>query len=99
MYSDPGQWHLVGTLDFSTVTRLGAEGAALMRHRALAREKRLVVDLSAVQSANSAGLALLLEWMQLARERGIQLSYRHLPDSLTRIAAFSNLQTLLPIAA
>ncbi len=56
------------------------------------------IDLSALEASNSAGLALLLECMDMARREGIRLTYRHLPDSLSRIAAFSNLQTILPLA-
>ncbi|EXJ16373.1 hypothetical protein D779_0307 [Imhoffiella purpurea] len=58
----------------------------------------LVIDLAEVDSANSAGLALLLEWLDVARARDIHLSYANVPDSLRRIAAFSNLQDVLPIA-
>lgn len=95
-----GRWRLEGALDFSTVTHLLAVGDDLFRQLggALPSERRLEIDLSAVTSANSAGLALLLEWMEMAGARDVQLTYRHLPDALNRIAAFSNLQGLLPVA-
>jgi phospholipid transport system transporter-binding protein len=35
----------------------------------------------------------------VARVRGARLAYRNLPDSLVRIAAVSNLSTLLPMAS
>ena len=95
--TDAGRWCLAGALDFTTVPGLVAETERRFRDPALSALDYLEVDLSAVEFANSAGLALLLEWMEMAESRGIRLVYRHLPDSLYRIAAFSNLQDLLPV--
>jgi len=59
----------------------------------------VVVDLSGVERANSAGLALLLEWLEVAHAGGLSLSYVHLPESLQRLAAVSNLDAVLPVAS
>lgn len=88
-----GRFRLEGGLDFSTVSRLAASGRGLF-----GRGASVDIDLAGVDSANSAGLALLLEWMDLARASGARLTYRNLPESLARIAAVSNLDTLLPMA-
>ena len=96
--SGPDLWHLSGVLDFSTVTSLTAEAAAVFRDQAARGLMHIEIDLSGLESANSAGLALLLEWLEMAHAHGIRLVYRHLPDSLNRIAMVSNLQTLLPLA-
>lgn len=85
-----GRLRVEGVLDFGSVGPLLAQGEALMP-----RTGQLQIDLSGVESANSAGLALLLEWLDLASARGVRLRYLDLPESLTRIAAFSNLGTLL----
>lgn len=90
--SGDGFARLEGPLDFDTVTPLLAAGEPLLR-----RPGPLHIDLEGVTSANSAGLALLLEWMDLARSRGIDIHYMNLPESLLRIAAFSNLTALLPM--
>jgi len=87
-------WHLEGELDFAAVPALLAEGAALIR-----AQSELIIDLAGVESTNSAGLALLLEWLDLARAQGCVLRYRHPPDALWRIAALSNAQSLLPLVA
>ena len=92
----PGAWRLSGVLDFSTVPCLAREGETLIGATQAQGLRRLEIDLSGVELTNSAGLALLLEWMRLAQARDIRLTYRHLPDPLARIAAFSNLQGLLP---
>ncbi len=89
-----GRLRVEGPLDFTTVSGLLAAGEERLRDT-----DRLQIDLAGVTSANSAGLALLLEWLDLARARGVALRYLNLPDSLMRIAAFSNLETLLPVGA
>ena len=94
--SGAGQWRLTGVLDFDAVPGLADKGARLIARMAPADS--VEIDLAGVESANSAGLALLLEWLDLAGQRGVHLTYRHLPESLRRIAAFSNLHDLLPIA-
>jgi phospholipid transport system transporter-binding protein len=81
-----------GVLDFTTVGRLAVEGGRL-----LSGEGPLEIDLGAVVQANSAGLALLVEWLDLARQRNLTLSFRNLPDSLARLAALTNLTSLLPV--
>lgn len=92
--ADRDCWRLEGVLDFASVPALVAEGAALVR-----TQPELIIDLAGVESTNSAGLALLLEWLDLARAQGCALCYRHLPDALCRIAALSNALSLLPLAS
>ena len=87
----PGLARVEGVLDFASVTPLLAAGEALLR-----RPGALDIDLGGVTAANSAGLALLLEWLDLAGARRIDLRLLNLPESLLRIAAFSNLDALLP---
>jgi phospholipid transport system transporter-binding protein len=87
-----GRLRLDGVLDFGTVTALRAQGEPLFQ-----TGRRFRIDLSGVEAANSAGLALLVEWLDIARARGASLQFANMPESLTRIAAFSNLQDLLPV--
>ncbi|NKN33836.1 STAS domain-containing protein [Marichromatium bheemlicum] len=89
----PGRWRLDGVLDLTTVNRLAREGETLLRGATA-----IEIDLVGVSAANSAGLALLLEWLDLAGARGVALRYANLPDSLRRIAAFSNILELLPVS-
>ncbi len=88
-----GRLRVDGVLDFATVSRLFRESDVLFRDQG-----RLRIDLAGVEAANSAGLALLLEWMDLARARRVDLRFLNLPESLQRIASFSNLGSLLPLA-
>jgi len=82
-----------GVLDFDTVVPLMDQS----RRYFAGESRRLEVDLQGVRRANSAGLALLLEWLELAQERGISLRFRNLPESLARLAAIANLTGLLPV--
>lgn len=53
------------------------------------------VDLSAVESADSSALALLLEWQALARRQGRRLEFRSPPESLRVIARLTGVDGLL----
>ena len=65
----PGHYALEGVLDFQSVASLLSEGESM-----LAGQGMLDLDLGDVRESNSAGLALLLEWLDLARRRGRAVS-------------------------
>ena len=81
-----------GVLDFDTAALLLVESRLHFVGKG-----RIDVDLQGVRGSNSAGLALLLEWLELARRRGISLRFRNLPESIARLAAITNLTGLLPV--
>ena len=58
----------------------------------------LLIDLQQVTHTDSAGLALLLEWMTLARDKQLQIHFRNLPEQLWEIAKVSDLEDILPLA-
>ncbi len=88
----PGNLALVGELDFDSVASLLEQGLAKLNSA-----DALVLDLSGVTRANSAGLALLLEWLEQGRRRGVDLRFANLPASLVDIARISNATDLLPV--
>ena len=85
-----GEARLSGPLDFSTVPGLWTE-----LREAIEREPRLELSLADVTSANSAGLALLLEALQKASSSAHELRLREVPEELLALAGLSNLTTLL----
>ena len=87
----PGVFRLEGDLDFASVVGLATLPAPLLAEAS----DDLVIDLGGVGRANSAGLALLLEWLGQARARGRTLRFTNLPDSLLRLAELSNLDNLI----
>ncbi|OGT19878.1 MAG: hypothetical protein A2V90_02115 [Gammaproteobacteria bacterium RBG_16_57_12] len=87
-----GSYLLSGILSFDTVPRLLAQGNALFAHG------EVIVDLKAVERSDSAGLALLIEWLRIARLKRQAMKLRNVPPQMQAIARVSDLDTLLPIS-
>ena len=81
---------LSGELSFRTVPGLLRQGRGRFEGAS-----RFQLDLSGVTRTDSAGLALLLEWLQACRRRQQDLLLLDLPESLAAIARVSNLDRLL----
>jgi phospholipid transport system transporter-binding protein len=86
----PGHLAVRGELDFDTAPAALARGLALIGD---ARECE--VDLSALSSGDSAGLAVLIEWLASARRRGTRLRYTGVPAQMRAISRISDLEELL----
>lgn len=80
-----------GDLVFATVTVLLAQGEALFAGR-----DEVVIDLRNIKRSDSAGVALLLEWLERGRAAGTRVRYRNIPDALLKIARLSNIEPLIP---
>jgi phospholipid transport system transporter-binding protein len=83
---------LNGELSFNTA-------AAVLRaaQTALRDEKGTVeIDLTAIRRVDSAGVALLIELLRFAKQRGIALYFTHIPQQLESLAAVSGVDGLLP---
>ncbi|HSY04526.1 MAG TPA: STAS domain-containing protein [Steroidobacteraceae bacterium] len=87
-----GQLAAHGALTFATARRALALGGQL---RDAADTKSVEIDCSAVTASDSAGLAVLLEWLGTARRTGRTLRYTHLPQGLTALARISEVEELL----
>ena len=85
-----GRFTLHGTLDFTHVPALLAEGARLF-----GGEGAIRVDLSAVERADSSALALFTEWLREARARGRILRFEQMPEQLAAMARLSGVEALL----
>lgn len=81
---------LSGRLNFSSV-------ASLLTANGWLQGDQLIVDLSDVEHSNSAGLALLLEWMKIAQQKGLQIKYHNVPEQLLVIARAYGVNQDLPI--
>ncbi len=89
---EQGVIRISGEMVFATVTPLLARIQPLLQG-----DGELLVDLSAVSDVDSAGLALLLELLEMARTRGVELRFRGLSQALLGIARLSNVEALLPL--
>ena len=56
---------------------------------------QISVDLADVRHADSAGLALLLEWLRHARAVGCEIVYLHIPPQLQSLIDVSGLDHLI----
>jgi len=79
-----------GELDFATAAAALHAGLAL-----IGTGRALAVDLAGITSGDSAGLAVLVEWMSAARARGGSVRYEAVPDQILAIARISDLDELL----
>ena len=77
-----GRFELVGEMSFDTADEILQQSETLFGDY-----QSLHVDLSKVDNADSAGLALLLEWKALANQRSGAISYVGVPESVQAIAA------------
>lgn len=89
---DQGVMQLSGDLVFANVTALLGQIEPQLDG---ANKEPLVVDLSLVGDVDSSGLALLLEVLERARQHGVTLRIRSLPEALLGIARLSNVEKLL----
>ena len=89
-----GRFEVHGELNKATVPAVWRHANSLIQ----AATQNLVFDLKAVTRTDSAGLALLLEWMTMARARQLQIHFCNLPAQLWEIAKVSDLEELIPLA-
>jgi len=85
-----GHFALSGDMTFDTAERiLQASGAPFSEHT------RLEVDLSGVTMSDSAGLALLLEWVTWANHTVREIRYSGMPERVMAIAKTTEVDGLL----
>ncbi len=87
----PGMYRLHAPLRFASVARLRSAGLALIAGAA----GDLTLDLAAVPAVDSAGLALLIDWLAAARAAGKRLRYAQAPQALIALARLSEVEPLL----
>jgi phospholipid transport system transporter-binding protein len=83
-----------GALGFRTVAALLPPGS-----EAIGQGRASAIDLSGVTSSDSAGLALLIEWLSVARAAGRGVRYENIPAQLHQLAALSDVDELIGPAA
>jgi phospholipid transport system transporter-binding protein len=85
-----GRARVIGSLHFSTVSALLAAGGAAIKDGRAA-----VIDLAGVTASDSAGLALLVEWLSVAKSAGRALRFENIPSQLQQLARLSEVEELL----
>lgn len=87
-----GTFILRGELSFATVSELAKKSAGL-----LWRSEQVTLDLDGVTRTDSAGLALLVEWLRAARRQGKAIQFRNIPRQMMAVAEVVGLDKLLPV--
>ena len=82
-----------GELNFDSVAELWETTEALFADTPLLR-----IDLSGVSRSNSAGVALLVQWLSQARHHQRELLFIDIPAQMRAIIRVVDLETLLPTA-
>jgi len=90
---DPQHFLIEGELNMQTVPTL----LQAMLSQLPASGSEAHVDLAGVTRSDSAGLALLVEWLRLAKAGNIRLQFHNLPSQLQEIARVSDLLPILPL--
>jgi len=79
-----------GVLDFTSASEALESVSSFIRGNSA-----LDIDLAGVVESNSAGLALLIEWLAVARREGHSVTFHHIPDSLRQLAGVCQVDGLI----
>ena len=90
---DNGVFALSGQMSFQTVPQFLAHTDEWLQ----SGSKTVTIDMQGVTLADSAGLALMLEWLQRARAAGRELVFTNLPEQVQQLIHVSGLQQVFPL--
>lgn len=90
--TSPGRFTARGALTFANARRARSEGLHVL-HTASARD--LEVDCAGIAHSDSAGLAVLLDWLAAMKKEGRPLCFVNLPPGLLAVARISGVDEML----
>jgi phospholipid transport system transporter-binding protein len=85
-----GDWRLTGDLVFGSVSGLLKEVGSRF-----SGEDTIRIDLAGVTRADSAGLALLVEWLRESERRNNTIHFLNMPEQMRSIARVCGLERIL----
>jgi phospholipid transport system transporter-binding protein len=88
-----GGFSISGEMSFATVNRLLALSSAVSFNA----NPLFSIDLGRVSRADSAGLALLVEWMARARRSNAEIRFLNMPKQMRDMARVTEVDSLLPL--
>jgi len=80
----PGYFTVEGNLTFATIDQ-----QTLQSFRFLKGIDTICIDLAKVGTTDSAGLALMIEWIKQSRKIRAQLRFKNIPNQLLALAKLS----------
>lgn len=93
--NENGHYAIEGELNNQTVPEISKH---LMRLISSVTGESITLDLALVSRSDSAGVALLVEVMQLAKSANLTLVFINLPQQMQDIAGLSGLLDILPLS-
>ena len=87
---EKGEFLVSGIMDFETIPDLLKQSQALFNTNG-----DITVDFRQVEHSNSAGLALIIEWIRLAQTKKLSFHLVNLPSQLQEIARISGIEEIL----
>lgn len=79
-----GHFSIKGNLTFANIDK-----DILKSFGFLNSAKVVSIDLNQVQTTDSAGLALMIEWLKYCRKNAIELHFKNVPQQLNALAKLS----------
>lgn len=89
----PGQVTVRGALSFETAR--GACDLGIKLFKRSRKAPQIVIDCGGVTDADSAGLAVLLEWLKWALKNQRPMAFQNLPEAIRAVARISEVEPLL----
>ena len=86
------RYRVSGVLDAFTTPKLLEESTG---HFSSQSSPDIHVDLGGVTESDSAGLALLIEWLRVARQRSQRFHFANVPRQLAALARISEVEELI----
>lgn len=87
---DARSYGVYGAMTFDSVTDLWRQSLEIFPD-----EKVFQIDLAQVTHTDSAGLALLVEWLREASRKGARIEFLNLPSQMLALAGAANLEHFL----
>ncbi|HTM63642.1 MAG TPA: STAS domain-containing protein [Gammaproteobacteria bacterium] len=82
---------IYGDLDFSNVMSIYQQSQKLFT----APQSEIIIDFIELKSTNSAALALIINWMRLAKKQKKNIQFRNLSNDIMSLAKSSGLDKVI----
>ncbi len=79
-----GHFVIDGDLTFATIDKQTLKSFSFLK-----AAKEVTIDLSRVSNTDSAGLALMIEWIKYSRQNRTQIAFKNIPEQLLNLAKLS----------
>lgn len=82
----PGYYTLEGRLTFASIDKQTPRSFGYLKGI-----DSICIDLAQVEATDSAGLALMVEWIRISRMSRVHLSFKNIPEQILALAKLSGL--------